>query len=336
MTTIDQTNDPGYARLAALLKAHPGAYDLVKTAAVEDDFAALPDDAFAWPSERRFPIHEAHHAVISHLYAKLASVPAAVTTKIAEALDVYGVAPETLAPAQVKEAAAPEEYIFPEQRLYRVKTAEDLRTAEGRLLEQVGRLTAPQRAAAFRNLYKRASELGQPLSSASYQYAGVVETDLREVRAALDARVSATRDDETKTAFAKLSSALGAYPRRLAERATQVKLAQLISELDDKAGLAQHYDRRLEDPIRTVFNTVRLTKSSSQMVELGGQSFPLTQLAAISPQVYGDILGPDVVPEISTAQGGDCDPAKLAQVLPTLPEDLKSMLGQKLRAALGG
>lgn len=337
MTTIDQTNDPGYAHLVALLKSHPGAYDLVKTASVEDNFAALPDDAFAWPEERRFPIHERHHAVLSHLYAKIASVPAEVSAKIAEALDVYGVGPEALMPAQTKEAAAdPEEYLFPEARLYRVKTAEDLRRAQSRLLEQVQRLTPAQRAEGFKNLYKRAAALGQPLDPRSYQYAGVVETDLREVRASLEARAAAVRDDELRGEYAKLASALGVYPRRLAERPTQVKLAQMISDLDVRAGLARHYDRRLEDPIRTVFNTERLTKTGEQMVDLGGQSFPLAQLAALDPNLYGDVLGPDIVPAICPAAGGHCDPHKLMEILPTLPADLKVMLGQKLRAALGG
>jgi hypothetical protein len=338
MSTIDQTNDPGYAHLVALLKTHPNAYDLVKTAAIEEDFTALPDDAFAWPGERRFPIHAAHHAVLSHLYAKMASnVPDDVFDKIAEALDAYGVDASQLQPATVKEAAAdPDEYLFPEQGLYRVKTAEDLFAAQGRLLEQVQKLTPEQRAQGFGRLYKRATELGQPLDPRSYQYAGVVESDLREVRASLEMRAAAAKDEEVQTAYMKLATTLGAYPRKLRDRNAQVKLAQFISDLDEKAGLRKHYDRKLSDPVRTVFNTDRLTKTADQMVDLGGDVFPLTQLASVSPQVYGDILGPDIVSEICTPGGQDCDPMKIAQILPTLPADMKSLLGQKLRAALGG
>jgi hypothetical protein len=338
-TLIDQTNDSGHSYLVALLKTHPKAYELVKTAEVVSDFSTLPDDAFAWPSERKFPIHTRHDAVLSHLYMKVAKekIASEVREKVAEALEAYGVDTTVLEPEMVKEAAIDDkEYIFPDAKLYRVKTAQDLFKAQERMLDQVGKMSAESRAEGFTRLYKRAQELGQPLDPRSYQYAGVVETDLRETKLALEVRAAATKDESVGDAFMKLASTLGEYPRKLRDRSVQVKLAQLISDLDTKGDLKRHYDRRLPDPIQTVFNTDIRTKVADQMVELGQDVFPLTQLCALSPNDYGDILGPEIVSEISLAPGGNVDPGKLMQILPTLPQDLKAMLGQRLRSLVGG
>ncbi len=336
MTIIDQFHDAGYGVLRALMESHTGAYDLVKTAELSESGDELPDSAFAWEDERRYPIHTKEHAVLSALYTKVAAhVPQDVVEKIAEALNIYGVTGGSLSPVQVKEAAADDAFIFPEERLYHVKTASDLRVAESRLLEQVSNLTPTRRAEAFTRLYKRAEALGQPLAQRSYQYAGVVETDLREVKTALDARAEATQNESARLAYVKLASTLGTFPRRLSERGTQVKLAQYISDLDERAGVTRHYDRRLADPISTVFNTTRVLKVGEQMVDLGSTSFPLTSLASLPPAVYGDILGPDIVAEISDPTGNSCDVQKLMQILPTLPADMKEMLGNKLHGQIG-
>jgi hypothetical protein len=336
----DQFHDPGYGNLRALLQAHPAAYEFTKEAALDEDDGDLPDSAFAWESERRYPIHEPQQAVLSALYTKIASktVPPDVLMKIAEALQIYGVS-DLIRDAAVKVAAeetAPEEYIFPGQQLYRVKTAEDLHQAEQRLLSQVPKMLSATRAAAFTGLYKRAVALGQPLQdSRSYQYAGMVQTDLRDLKDQLRARGSATKVAGAREAFDKLAEVVMGYPRLLSDRPVQVKLAQTIADLDSKAGLEPLYDRSLPDPLALVFNTDRRVKTGEQMIELGGEQFPLTQLAGMPATFYSDVLGPDFLEQIQTAPGGNADPEMLATVLPTLPMDMKQLLAQKLQEVMG-
>ena len=79
------------------------------------------------------------------------------------------------------------------------------------------------------------------------------------------------------------------------------------------------------DPVHTVFNT---TKIASQYTEIQGRVVPNQKLMNIDPQSYGDILGADIVPEITT--NGTVDLEKLGTIINTLPNDMKSMLLKEL------
>ena len=103
----------------------------------------------------------------------------------------------------------------------------------------------------------------------------------------------------------------------------------MILKADEAAGLARHYDRKIPDPICTVFNTA--VKLSAQMVNLGNDAYDLGSLAALPASFYSDALGPEVLSEI--APGGSVGPDRLAAVLPTLPADMLRGLQQGLASA---
>ncbi len=332
---IDQNSDPGYSYLRALVKKYPEAYERVKTAELNEEQSNLPDSVFAWESERKFPLHTPEHATLSFLYSKLGSTPSHVIEKISEALDIYGI-DRSIVTENVMKIAAPKNYIFPDKQLYAIETVDDVKVAEQRLLQQVERLSVEDRASAFSNLYKFATDLNISLSKESQRYIGIVETDTKEVVASLEVRAVATRDEPTRQKFIKFAALLESAPKIITDRTVQIKIANHVAELDKTAGMSRHYGKQkgIADPITTVFNTHVTTKISDSMVDLNGTSFPLTQLAGIDPKTYGDILGPDIVKEISTADGGNADPQKLMQLLPTLPNDLKSLLAQKLTTLL--
>ena len=340
MNFPDQFHDPGYSHMQALLRVHPQAYEFVKNASLEESNTDLPDSAFAWPERRLYPVYAPENAVLSALYTKVAgeAVPSEVLEEIAKALSVYG-ANQYVQVEQTKVAApqVPEdEYLFPDEQLYRVKTAEDVLKAEKRLLEQLTQLTPLQRATSFTRLYKRAQQLDQPLQEMrSYQYAGAVETDLAVLRDHLRARSAATKVARISETFDKLAETVERYPRKLVDRSVQIKLAQQISELDEQAGLPEMYDRKLLDPLALVFNTQQKIKLGEQMIELGNEQWPLTQLAGMPVDFYSDVLGPDIRGQLEVAPGGNANPEALATILPTLPLDLKQMLSQKLHEVLG-
>ena len=332
---IDQTSDPGYSNLRALLKIHKSAYSLVKEAEMEDDFSSLPDEAFAWSGERKYPIHNPEQAILSYLYTKISHIPADVKTKIAEALDVYRI-DVNLLNIPTEKVATSSDYIFPENQLYQIKTASDIPVAEKRLHEQLPKLSTERRATAFNNLYKIAQKHNVALQPESYRYAGVVVTDAVKLSAALDARISATKNVEIQGKYAALNKQLFKVGK-IKNRELQLKLASHIDDLDKKAGVIRFYDKYagLENPLTAVFNTTNLTKVAGTPVVLGDMTFPLEQLAGIDPQTYGDVLGPDIVPEIQTAPGGGTDPQKLMEIINTLPSDLKNTLAQHLKTLLG-
>lgn len=336
-SVVDQFHDPGFGTLRQLLHEHPDVVPLVKTASIDaDERDTLPSGAFAWESERRFPVHTPAAAVLSALYVKTAAqVPSEVREIIRESLSMYGIPEGLLSTPQVKHASyTKEDYLFPEAELYPVTSPTEVKLAESRLLDQIDRMTVAQRAEGFTRLAKKANQFEVTLKTASYQYAGAVETDLTEVREQIQARAAVTKLAEVQQKLDTLDAALKNFPRNYNDRKGQAKLAQYLSELDRQAGFEPEYDRRLRDPVRTVFNTNRVTKvAAADMIELGDYSFPSTQLGGVDPSFYGDVLGPDFADEV--APGGVMNPEKLAQVLVTLPADMKQQLGVSLCQALG-
>lgn len=335
MNHIDIFHDPGHARLHALLDTYPklAAYLGAEKVAAEDDPGALPDRAFADPIRRFFPLHTAKHAALSEAYYRAAvadgvQVPPEVAFNLKEArmayelnaLDLYEAAPTA------EKTAAAEDCLFPEQRLYPIRDAEEVKTAEERLLAERTKLQPVNRVAAFGRLFKKATQLGVALSPTSYKYAGLTETDAGKLRDLLRARAAATSDDGVKTAFHKLADVVHANPRALRSRETQIKLADAVTELDARGDLVKHYDRALPDPLETVFNTEKVAYSG---VELGGENVPMTKLMSLDPSFYADALGDDFLPDITT--GGQLDSAKVAEVLPTLPRDMKIALRRALK-----
>lgn len=332
---IDQLHDPDHGYLKNLLFAYPNVYEEVKTASLEDDPDTLPDTVFAWTEKRAYPLHTREHAILSAIFAEHFGCPVDIRQKIAEALDSYAVSPEVLTPVRQKQAAASEDdYLFPSEQLYPVTSANDVKVAEARLLSQLFKLSAEKRAEAFPRLMTKAASYGVKLEPLSYRLAGAVETHLTLVKEAIEARAAAATEPAAVEAYDKLAAVISDYPEKLVDRELQSKLASYIGDLDQAAGLTKEYDRRLQDPILTVFNTHKLTKiAAGDSIELGGSCFPLTQLAGVPPELYDEVLGPDFSQEV--CPNGVCDPQRLAQVLSTLPADMKAQLGTALSQALG-
>ncbi len=333
MNQFDQYHDAGFGRLRHLLEEHPVIADRLKTAEIDDDVNSLPPSAFAWPSERLFPIHTSEQAAISYLYAKTASVPNEVMEEIKTALEAFDVYCESdFSPVVVKEAAiAGEDCLFPETQTYPVRSPEEVKLAEARLLSQVGKMQPETRAEIFTRLAKFAHQYKHTLHPLSAKFAGLTETDPHTLRTALLGRSGATKNAELAAKYVALSDAVAQDPRALRDRLTQIKLAEAIGTLDEQEPLImKSYDRRLPDPILSVFNTEK--RSDERSVDCGcGQPVALSKLAALGPGFYADALGDDILPEI--APGGQLDGERLAHIIPTLPRDMKRVLCQALRSA---
>lgn len=340
---MDLYNDPGHATLRLLFERHPDAYELVKSASFEDHRSDIPAEAFAWTDHSMFPVHSPEHAVVSYLYAKHGAaqtkvaaqgrivplVPKEVVAEIEVALDAYGVPLELLAPVEEKVAEfSPEECIFPEQRLYPVRDAEEIKVAEERLIEQHRKLRPETRANAFAKLAEAAELHGVRLRPESLRWSGVAATDREKLASTLGARAMLA-PEEYKPAFLKMAEAVIQDRAGLRNQVTRVKLAEAIGDLDELSGLSKHYDRKLPDPIASVFNSSQ--KLAAATMDLGGQMVDPMQLAALPASFFTDALGEDFAREV--APGGQVDVQKLSEVLPTLPADMKMDLARQLKAA---
>lgn len=329
MKIVDQYRDPTMAVLVHLVAGRPRVVDLVKEAEVVPEEADdLPDTAFAWPEKRAFPIHTREHAIMSRVYREnTPQVPPYVDTLLKEACDVYGVPEEVF--AREKQAAAPddpEDYLLPDMKRLPVRSAEQVKTAEATLIDGYQKLAFENRALACKRLIDKAERFGVRLNPLMHKLAGFTISSTQTVKDWLEARKEAA-PEPYKLAFQKLANALNGQPVEMRDRAALVKLAEVIGELDKKAGLVKHYDRKLPDPVQTVFNT---TKVAGHGVDLNGRFVPTTRLAQYDAKFYEDVLGEDIVREASDGRGG-FDPQKLAMILETLPRDMKTMLSQQMR-----
>ena len=330
MTIVDQFNDPAFGVLFHQVTKMSALEAFVKEASIESqDYDALPDSAFAWPDERRFPIHTKEHAAMSYAYSKLASkLPVEVTANIKVALDVFGV-PEDIFNETKTASVVPAEadYLIPDLKLFVVKTAADVDFAQRQLVEGIQKLDLEHRAVACGNLVKKADELGATLHPMVLKLAGLTVSDVSQARRWLEARVEATKDGNIKMAYQTLADGLQRRGAELKNRPELLKLASVIAELDQKAGLDKHYDRKLPDAVQTVFNT---TKLASSCVDIAGSMIPLAKLAAMPSSFWSDLGGSELSNEV--APGGVVDAQKLATVLETLPLDLKIVLRSQMRA----
>ncbi len=329
MKIVDQFSDPTLAVLARLVMGRPKvAAEIAETEIEPDTATALPDTAFAWPEKRAFPIHSREHTIISRVYREnLPAVPEYVDTALKQASEMYNV-DETLF-ERTKQAAViddPEDYLLPDIKRLKVTCAEQVKVAEEKLINGYQKLSVEHRALACRRLLEKAAAYNVRLNPLMHKLAGYTMTSTQNLKDWIEARSEAA-PAPYKEAFQKLAAAVKKLPAELRDRATQVKIAETITELDRRAGLSRHYGRRLPDPLQTVFNT---EKVAGHGVDLNGTFVPTMRLAAYPATFYADVLGDDVVREAGDGRGG-VDPWKLAAILETLPRDMKGILAQQIR-----
>jgi hypothetical protein len=329
MRIIDQYNDPAFAVLVHLVADRPKIAALVKDYDVDiAEAETLPDAAYAWPEKRAFPVHSREHTALSMVYrANMAAVPTHVDDRLKEACDMYDISSDLLAREKKASFDDPEAYLLPDLKRLPVRDAEQVKVAEQKLLDGYTKLSIEHRAMACKRLVDKAALYGVRLHPLMHKLAGYTISSTNELRRWLEARATATKEASVRQAFQKLADGLRTAPIESRDREGLVKLAEVIGTLDQRAGLTRHYDKRLPDPMQTVFNTEKIAGAG---VTLGGTFVPMTRLAAYPATFYADILGDDFVREASDGQGG-VDPHKIATILGTLPRDMQHVLVQQMR-----
>jgi hypothetical protein len=319
---IDQNTDPTFDLFKKIVEERPSLGERVKTAQVGSEVRnSLPDSSFANPSDRIFPIHTPEDALLSMAYAtKQAGVSSETLNKIETAMDLYGV--ELPDPVEVKQASSNVRYLVPNQKLFPIKTAADISGAEIALHRNSKKLSPDSMAVASVTLIKQAASYGMNVSRKTLQAAGLMQCDRDKAAEWIEARAMAS--DTSSEAYLKLASVVRGCPED-STREDLTKIAGALQELDYNAGLTRHYGKTLPSPQDTVFNS-KVAMGSS--LELAGVPIPVNKLLDISPDMYGDILGEDIVSEISS--DGEVDLENLLAILPTLPSDLQELLVGKL------
>ena len=329
MAVVDQFNDPVMGHLIRRVSDRPKLAAAIQDFDVDrDEQDQLPNTAFAWSEKRAFPVHSREHTILSRVYSEgVKNVPSHVTRALKEACEVFEIDEALFARSKV--AAAPESsdnFLLPELRRLRVTEAIHVKTAEEKLRNEGTKLSIQNRALASRRLLEKAASFNVPVRDETRKMAGMTVTDRQPLVDWLEARSEAA-PAEHKDGFQKLANAAKKMPAELRDREQQIKLAEAIGDLDTLSGLDRYYDRKLPDPLLTVFNS---NKTAGAGVTLAGRFMPIERIASYPSTFYSDVLGPDIVREASD-MSGQMDPQRLAQVLETLPADMQRVLIQNMR-----
>ncbi len=329
-TVIDQFRDPSLALLVHLVADRPKVAALIEDTDVNpEELETLADGAFAWPEKRALAVHSAAHTIMSRVYREnMTVVPAHVDATLKEACIVYGIDEAIF--ERTKQAAAvddPEDYLLPDLKRLPVRGAAHVKMAEEKLLAGFTKLSVLHRAMACKRLLDKAAQYNVTLNPLMHQLAGFTVGSTKVATDWIEARKEAAVAVEHKQAFQKLANEVRRLPAELRDRSTMIKLAETLDEMDKLAGLTKFYDKKLPDPMLTVFNT---TKVAGAGVDLCGKFISMERLASMPASFYGDVLGDDFVNEASDGRGG-VDAHKLAAIIETLPRDMKQLLGQQMR-----
>jgi hypothetical protein len=311
--------DPTHALLFAALEDRPAALEAVKTASFDSDAAELlPSSAFAWDDARRFPVHTREDTIASLVYrSKCAeAVPKFVDEKLAEAADAYGIDGELFVSTKVTEkvAAAAVVYAVESQKRLPLGTAEQVKLADEVLVRDSQVLPLKERIEAFSKVAAAAGAMGLSVSKDVGVYAGLNVCNTSVLRDRVGMRAARTKVAAMTGAFDALDSMFAQLPPVVTDRESLLKLASKLAELDELAGITSDYDKKIFDPMKTVFN------SAEKIAEADG-SMNYQKLMALPPEVWEQVD----VPELGQlAQSGDIEQFK--QVYDTLPMDIKMVV----------
>ncbi len=319
---MDQQRDITHRTLYNILQERPGIEPLIKQASVGVSLDNLPNSAFADTYNRAYPVDTPANTAMSLAYAiKTADLAPHVSSNLSRAAEIYGI---ILPPkAQVKVAHEEPRYLLPKQKKFGIKTASDVPKAEAALKRVSSKLSTEDLATAATVLVKAAADSDQNVSSIVMQWAGLAQCDLEKAAEWIEAREDSL-SGKANGVFAKVASVVRAFDSENT-RDDLVKIAETVGKLDEVYGLQVHYNRKLPNPMETVFNT---KTSMEKMVSLAGTDVPLADLMKKDPEFYGDVLGDDILPEITT--DGKLDETKLVEELPILPADMLKLLVSKM------
>ena len=303
--------------------------EMIKTANVNVDYEELnklPDSAFAWPEFRKYAMHTKDHATVSLVYAQSENVPAEVTERLEKAASLYDISLENKPlekVASVKEYNR-NEYLIPndEEQTGMCKVASEQDVHHGiRMITRNRKFLGIEKLAhANKVLCEKARQYQMDLDPSVAQSAGLTQCNLEKVAEWVEVRAMLAKEQETKDSFTKLANTLKVAPPSTT-RETLLKVASTIANLDEQAELTSSYFTKLPDPMLTVFNT---TKLAEETLYFGGQNVPFSKFLETDTDVYAQVLGDDVVEEITT--DGILDAVKLRDILVTLPADLQVAL----------
>jgi hypothetical protein len=320
MTIIDLGSDKSYKHLVSLLREYPSIRSQVKTADIHpDSISSLPDRAFAWPEERRFPIHNKQMAMISSMYrTKSASLPVHVEENFKKVATMYQFTlPERRAPQGEKVAhVRSDDYLLPNERKFVVRTPQEADHIQSHLVKNASVMGYDHMMEASRNLLRKYASFKADSSKVHpliLKYAGYTLSNKELTEANILHRTDFPNAFHDKyVSLHKIASQMD-Y-----NRSNLIKIAHSLEVIDKEAGLRRLYDTHLVNPMESVFNTNKpyvpaFAKQASDRV-----SDEMAQ--SVSEEQVKDLLGEDIL-QAATVDN-TLDRQMLKEVINSLPTEM--------------
>lgn len=321
-TIMDIQRDATFKHLYHMLSEFAELEPVCKTAEALtlEDFSKLPNSKFANPNTREYPIHTPGHTAASALYAHKFNAPSDVKSKIAAAAVVFDIDLTCLGRTKVATETEPV-YMLPSVKKYPVRNSTEFKAASDYFADFADNLKPDFRSEYAENLTKVASTYGGVANAKTLQKLGSTRTDLAMLRNTLFARSSLVKTAEAKQAYINLADSL-LYKKDLSAE-DQRKVAEIVNFYDKK------YNVQIKGSnpgMSSVYNT---TKVAEPYFTMADRRVTQSKLATIDSDILGDIVGIDVLRDLSS--NGELDFSKCADILPTMPADLTRVIVRTFR-----
>ena len=332
-----------------------GVPDWVKSAEApsQETIASLPDEAFAWPSERLFPTDSSESTFMSAAYyltksaSELKSIPDFVRGRIYKAAYGWKIDGDILKMAQSLESmqkkASDDDYGLIVQinghtvKKLAMRTPDELLKSASYFAENFRNYPLEwRRDIATKILEKNAAWTAideYRLPSAVLVYGRHNVCDSVKLAHAIASRVSlaAEIDLDVATDYQQVAKSCGG---NMCAPEVLEKVAHVLGTLDRASGLDRYYDEYIPDPDTSVYNLpVKVAEDAVSVIRLGNDTFNTAELADLPMHLYEGALGKGAADALA-GPDGSVDSSQLRQVLPTLPMDMKSMLVRHLKSAM--
>ena len=337
MPAYDVTSDRQF-KVLAYLKNKIDFPEFSKEAAVRsNDLNEVPDEWFAWPEKRAFPIDSKANAFLSTVYFLATAndgshVPNHVYDNLEKAAsmfdlneDISKVASHMRKPRKRTAKASDFGLLYKQAgrtvAKYPLLDAEHVKQAAEHFEANYHNHSVEEQRTIADNILIKAASFGVTITEpAVFKCSGCsAEVDLAKAIDQVEKRAYRNKELPIGKAFEKVASGL----RKISSHDLDSvrRFQDLIYQLDKTAGLDRYYGRHYENPLMIMYREDSdmgyLFKEAEEMIELAGYKCPLSTLLGLPPSLYEDILGESIKYELMT--GDALDPAKLKAVLPTLP-----------------
>jgi hypothetical protein len=332
--SLDITTDFSGRELYSFL-SNTNVPQYVKEADLDENFSALPREAFADKGRKAFPVHTKEATFLSNVYItnKKTAISKALgkdyikhveseITKAAELFDIQEDIKSYNEAVFVKEASDyDQKYLYNAvltetdgtekvYNLFPVKTASDLTSTAQTFAKEISNYPMSWRFDICENMLKAAEDLGvDDLPDVICKYAGMFYPDVPSIRQELwrrSKKIKLAEDKETYEILVKEADNIHTMEdvKNLSEIVYHLELRNGLYDSPKTASL-------LPDPIDTFFSMpIEKVANMLSIVEMGGTNFHLDDLSKISKNKYAEAFGIDIDPT---------NKQQLMDVLPTMP-----------------